>query len=49
MNRSTVFVEYEGALARIMLNRPEKLNAMNLAWIQGLEAAVSVMALSFRR
>jgi enoyl-CoA hydratase len=44
MNQETVLLEYDGALARITLNRPEKLNAMTLAWIQGLEAAVNEVA-----
>jgi enoyl-CoA hydratase len=44
MHEPTILLEYEAALARITLNRPEKLNAMNLAWIQGLEAAVNEVA-----
>lgn len=44
MNQESVLLEYNGPLARITLNRPEVLNAMNLAWIQGLEATVSKVA-----
>lgn len=44
MNQSAVLLEYDGPLARITLNRPEVLNAMNLAWVQGLDAAVSAVA-----
>ncbi|MBI3084670.1 MAG: enoyl-CoA hydratase/isomerase family protein [candidate division NC10 bacterium] len=44
MNQGAVLVEYDGPLARITLNRPEKLNAINLAWVQELDAAVSALA-----
>jgi enoyl-CoA hydratase/carnithine racemase len=44
MNQSPVLLEYDGPLARITLNRPEKLNAVDLLWVQGLEAAVSQAA-----
>jgi enoyl-CoA hydratase/carnithine racemase len=44
MNQSAVLLEINGALARITLNRPEVLNAMNLAWIEDLEAAVNTVA-----
>jgi len=44
MQQSTVLLDVEGPLARITLNRPEVLNAMNLAWVQDLEAAVSAVA-----
>ncbi len=44
MNQSPVLLEYDGPLARITLNRPEKLNAMDLLWVQGLEVAVSQVA-----
>lgn len=44
MNQGAVLVEYDGPLARITLNRPEKLNAINLAWVQELDAAVSAVA-----
>ena len=39
-----VLWQVEGPLARITLNRPEVLNAMNLAWTQGLESAVNAIA-----
>jgi enoyl-CoA hydratase len=44
MNQGTVLLEVEGPLARVTLNRPEVLNAMNLGWVQGLEAAVNAVA-----
>jgi enoyl-CoA hydratase/carnithine racemase len=44
MPRGTVLVECNGGLARITLNRPEVLNAMNLAWVRALEAAVNTVA-----
>src|SRR5437764_8765286 len=44
MRRGAMVVEVEGPLARITLNRPNVLNAMNLAWIEGLEAAVEAVA-----
>jgi enoyl-CoA hydratase len=44
MDRAIVLLELEGPLARITLNRPEVLNAMNLAWCQELEAAVERVA-----
>lgn len=44
MNQSGVLLEYDGPLARITLDRSEKLNAMNLAWVQGLDAAVKTVA-----
>lgn len=43
MTEQVVRWEVDGPLARITLNRPEVLNAMNLAWVQGLEAAVSAL------
>jgi enoyl-CoA hydratase len=44
MHQGPVLFERDGALGRITLNRPEVLNAMNLAWVQALEAAVSAAA-----
>jgi enoyl-CoA hydratase/carnithine racemase len=44
MPQGTVSVECNGGPARITLNRPEVLNAMNLAWVQALEAAVNTVA-----
>jgi enoyl-CoA hydratase/carnithine racemase len=41
MSQEAVLLEVEGPLARITLNRPEVLNAMNLAWVEALGAAVS--------
>lgn len=34
----------EGPLATITLNRPEVLNAENLAWVEGLQAAIDAVA-----
>ena len=39
-----VLLEVDGPLARITLNRPERLNAMNMAWIDGLNRAVDAVA-----
>ena len=44
MAESAVLVQLEGPLARITLNRPTVLNAMNLTWVQELEAAVDRVA-----
>ncbi len=44
MQQEPVLCESDGVLARITLNRPKVLNAMNLAWVQALEAAVSTVA-----
>ncbi len=44
MDQSTVVLEIDGPLARITLNRPDVLNAENLAWVQALEAAVRTVA-----
>lgn len=44
MDQSSVVLEVDGPLARITLNRPDVLNAENLAWVQALEAAVSTVA-----
>ena len=41
---ATVRLEVDGPLARITLNRPERLNAMNLAWIDDLNQAVERLA-----
>jgi enoyl-CoA hydratase len=40
MDERAILVQLDGALAQITLNRPTALNAMNLAWVQELEAAV---------
>src|SRR5918911_1676585 len=39
-----VLLEVEGPLARVTLNRPERLNAMDLAWIEGLNRVVDRLA-----
>ena len=44
MDESVVLLEREGPLARITLNRPRVLNAENLTWVEGLEAAVTEVA-----
>jgi enoyl-CoA hydratase len=44
MNQSAVLLEYDGPLAQITLNRPAVLNAMNMDWVEGLDAAVSAVA-----
>ena len=44
MDRNAVVLEVEGPLATITLNRPDVLNAENLAWVQALEAAVRTVA-----
>ena len=45
MSEPPILLELAGPLARITLNRPERLNAMNLAWVAGLaEAAGAVGA-----
>jgi enoyl-CoA hydratase/carnithine racemase len=44
MNQNTVLLDYDGPVARITFNRPEVLNAMNLAWVQDLETAVNTVA-----
>jgi enoyl-CoA hydratase len=43
MNQSAVLLAYDGPLARITLNRPAVLNAMNMDWVRGLAAAVSAV------
>ena len=44
MEHDPILLEIDGPLARITLNQPEVLNAENLAWVQGLVAAVSRVA-----
>ena len=44
MDESAVLVQLDGPLARITLNRPAVLNAMNLAWVHGLAAATDAVA-----
>src|SRR5687767_8686895 len=44
MNEAVILVQSEGPLATITLNRPEVLNAENLAWVQGLGTAVAAVA-----
>jgi enoyl-CoA hydratase len=44
MDESAVLLQLEGPLARMTLNRPTVLNAMNPAWVQALEAAVDRVA-----
>ena len=44
MGERAVVLQVDGPLARITLNRPEKLNAINLAWCRDLEAAVNAVA-----
>jgi enoyl-CoA hydratase/carnithine racemase len=44
MGEDAVLLDIDGPLARITLNRPRVLNAMNLQWVQGLEAAVERVA-----
>jgi enoyl-CoA hydratase/carnithine racemase len=44
MDQSTVVLEVDGPLATITLNRPDVLNAENLAWVEALDAAVHTVA-----
>jgi enoyl-CoA hydratase/carnithine racemase len=44
MQAERVLLELLGPLARMTLNRPERLNAMDLAWIEGLNQAVERLA-----
>ena len=44
MHSGPVVLEIDGGLARITLSRPEVLNAEDLAWVEGLEAAVTEVA-----
>jgi enoyl-CoA hydratase len=39
-----VLFDVKGPLAQVTLNRPERLNAMNMAWIAGLNTAVDRVA-----
>jgi enoyl-CoA hydratase len=38
-----VVVRREGGVAEIVLSRPDKLNAMNLAWVQDMDRAVAAV------
>ena len=40
----SVILHRRGEVGEIVLNRPERLNAMNLAWVTDLAAAVTVLA-----
>src|SRR5262245_6450105 len=42
--RVTITLGRDGAIAEILLNRPDKLNAMNLDWVRELADAVSELA-----
>jgi enoyl-CoA hydratase/carnithine racemase len=44
MTSDVVLLEVADAVAWITLNRPERLNAMDMAWIAGLNAAVDHVA-----
>ena len=44
MNQPPVTMKIDGAVGTITLNRPEVLNAENLAWVEALEAAVDAVA-----
>lgn len=44
MRHGTVLLDVEGPLARITLNRPEVLNAANLAFMEDFEAVVDAVA-----
>ncbi len=44
MDEDAVLLAFDGPLARITLNRPQVLNAENMAWIAGLSAAVEAVA-----
>ena len=46
---SLIIYSWEGPLARITLNRPEKLNAFNVELVDELMAAVSMAAASAAR
>jgi hypothetical protein len=40
----TILLDIDGPLARITLNRPEVLNALNLAWVTELDEAATALA-----
>ena len=40
----TILVERDGAIATVVLNRPEKLNALNKAMWQGLDEAITALS-----
>src|ERR1043166_657851 len=40
MRNERMLLEHEGALVRMTLNRPERLNAMDLAWIESFNEVV---------
>jgi enoyl-CoA hydratase/carnithine racemase len=44
MDAQRVLLEITDSVARITFNRPERLNAMDMAWIEGLNAAVDRVA-----
>lgn len=44
MPKPAVVVCRDGAIAEIVLNRPEKLNAMTLDWVRDLDAVVAELA-----
>jgi enoyl-CoA hydratase/carnithine racemase len=44
MDRDAVLLDVDGVVARITLNRPEVLNAENMEWVHGLDAAVNAVA-----
>ena len=44
MEHGTVLLSVEGPLARITLNRPEVLNAANLAFMEDFEAVIDAVA-----
>ena len=43
MQHGTVLLDVEGPLARVTLNRPEVLNAANLAFMEDFEAVVEAL------